>query len=138
MIHIAEGVLLDEKDIKERFVRAAGGGGRHVPRHATAVELSLDLGKLVMPDVVAERLMALAKTHITNDGTLIVVARADRSQHENRKAAHAQLLKLLSRAAAVPKARLPTRPTGVVREKRKEEKQFERGVKRARRGGDDR
>jgi ribosome-associated protein len=136
MIHITEDIVLNENDIKERFVRAGGPNGKHVPRHASAVELSLDLGKLALSDAMAQRLMAVARKHITNDGTLIVVARADRSQHVNREAARRHLLKLLGQAAAVTKARRSTRPRQPVRAVRKDEKQLHADVKRARRDAD--
>jgi ribosome-associated protein len=134
MIHITEGIVLNEKDIRERFVRVERAGGRHVPRHATAVELSIDLGKLVLPDDVAMRLMALAAARINSDGRLVLVARADRSQLKNREAARKQLMKLLVRAAAVPRDRRATRPRTAVRKARKEEKQIRGAIKQARRG----
>jgi ribosome-associated protein len=133
MIHIAEGVTLNDQDIVERFVRAEGPGRRNVQHDATAVELRVDLGRLNLPLEVVDRLIALPGHHVTNDGILVVVARGDESQARNREIAREQLLLLLSRAAAVPAARRKTRPRRSVRNARRTAKQQHRALKRARR-----
>lgn len=108
MIHITETVVLDEREISERFVRSAGSGGQNRNKNASAVELRLDIPRSSLPKDVKERLIAKSGRHVTADGVLIVVGRADRSQARNRSAAHARLLALLEGAAKAPATRKPT------------------------------
>jgi ribosome-associated protein len=68
MIHITDTIVLDDREIKERFVRATGPGGQNVQKEATAVELRVDLGRSLLPPDVKERLIALAGRHVTTDG----------------------------------------------------------------------
>ena len=137
MIHITDTVAFDEGEIGERFVRAIGPGGINGDRDATAVELRLDIPKSSLPHEVKERLMALGGRHVTSAGVLVVVARADRSQVQNRSAAHARLLALLERAAKPPASRRPTTLTAATRRKRLSAKQRQSAVKRSRSRRDD-
>lgn len=132
MIHVTDAVAFDEREIGERFVRAIGPGGLNGDRDATAVELRLDIPKSSLPREVKDRLIALGGRHVTSAGILVVVARADRSQVQNRSAAHARLLALLERAAKPPASRRPTALTAATRRKRLLAKQRQSAVKRSR------
>lgn len=132
MIHVSEDIVLNEKDITEKFSRAFGPGRKKNPRRMTAVQASIDLGKIQISDRAAERLMAMAGRHITKDGALVVEARTGGSQAQNREAAHARLLKLLERAGHEPGFRKVTRPRRAVRDARRVEKEHHSDVKRAR------
>ena len=79
----------------ENALFGIGPGGLNGDRDATAVELCLDIPKSSLPQEVKARLIALGGRHVTSAGILVVVARADRSQVQNRSAAHARLLALL-------------------------------------------
>ena len=133
MIHITDDVVLRDEDIQERFVRATGAGGKNRVHDATAVELRVDLAKLALPDDVIARLVDSAGKHVTKDGVLVVVARADESQARNREAARGQLLALLSGAAEGTSPRRATRPRRGVRKARRQAKQQHRALKRGRR-----
>ena len=108
MIHITDTISLQDHEIEQRFVRAAGAGGQNAVRDATAVELRFDIGRSSLPLDVQTRLGQLAGRRVTKDGVLIVVSRASSSQQVNRKSAWARMMALLGRAAEEPKVRHTT------------------------------
>jgi ribosome-associated protein len=137
VIHITDTTTFDDHEITERFVRATGPGSQNVRKEATAVELRFDIGKSSLPSDVKERLIAIAGRHVTTDGVLVVVGRADRSQERNRNAARGRLLTLLRRASTPPTERKPTRISAATRRERLVSKERKSDVKRARSGKDD-
>jgi ribosome-associated protein len=137
VIHINDLTVFDEGEIAERFVRSAGPGHKNIDRDATAVELRLNIPRSSLPQDVKERLIALAGKHVTADGVLLVVSRADASQARNRETARARLLTLLKRASVAPKPRKPTTIGAAIRHERLVAKQHRSAVKRARSGGED-
>ena len=99
-IKIADGIVLDDRDVKERFVRAMGTDGQNANRAATAVELRLDINASSLPDEIKQRLVATGGRHVTRDGVLIVVSRKYRTQVRNRDAARKMLGDVVRSAAA--------------------------------------
>ncbi len=86
-------------------------GGQNVNKVATAVQLRFDVRRSpTLPPAVRERLERLGGSRVTQDGVLIITARAHRSQERNRQAAREALLTLIRRAVAVPRARRATVP----------------------------
>jgi ribosome-associated protein len=134
MIQVTDTIALNDRDVKERFVRAAGPGGQNANQEATAVELRVDIRKLSVPADLKARLTALGGRHVTTEGVLVVVSRAYRSQVQNRDAAHTRLVALLKRAAGVPKKRRATKPAPSARDERRAAKQRQSAIKRARSG----
>lgn len=134
MIQVTDTIALNDRDVKERFVRAAGPGGQNANQEATAVELRVDIRKLSVPADLKARLTALGGRHVTTEGVLVVVSRAYRSQVQNRDAAHTRLVALLNRAARVPKKRRATKPAPSARDERRAAKQRQSAIKRARSG----
>ena len=134
MMQVTDTIVLDEREVKERFVRATGPAGRNPNKEATAVELRVDVGRSSLPPDVKERLTALVGRHITAEGVLVVVSRFHRSQTMNRDAARLRLLALLRRAAKPPARRKATKPTRKAREQRLVSKERHSEAKRARSG----
>ena len=125
-------ISLDALPISERFVRASGPGGQNVNKVATAVELRLDVPSAPLPEYIKARLVALAGSRMTTDGTLVIDSREYRTQVQNREAARARLKALLDEAAVRPKVRRKTRPTKAAKARRTMEKVQRSEIKRRR------
>ncbi|HYT76697.1 MAG TPA: alternative ribosome rescue aminoacyl-tRNA hydrolase ArfB [Vicinamibacterales bacterium] len=98
-MRITNDLVVDDHEIKERFVRSMGADGQNPRRKATAVELRFDIGRSSLPADVRARLIGLGGRHVTADDVLVVVSRRYRSQVRNREAARKQLLQLLREAS---------------------------------------
>jgi ribosome-associated protein len=133
MIRITDSIAIDEGEIAESFVRAAGPGGQNVNKLATAVQLRFDVRRSPsLPPEVRQRLERLAGRRLTTEGVLVITAQRHRTQERNREDARARLVELIRRAAVPPVPRRPTKPTGASRERRLETKQRRSKIKRLR------
>ena len=135
LIRVTETLVLDDRELEERFVRASGPGGQNVNKVATAVELRFNVRASSLPAEVKERLIALAGSRMTADGVLLIDSREHRTQGQNRDAARARLVALLQRAATRPKKRRPTKPRAAAREQRLASKKLRGAVKSLRSRG---
>jgi ribosome-associated protein len=140
VIRVTDSIILDDRDIDERFVRSSGPGGQNVNKVSTAVELRFNVATSSLPPDVKDRLMALAGHRMTTDGVLLIDSREHRTQGMNREAARARLVALLQAAAHRPKTRRKTRPGKASKERRLDSKKMRSEVKslrsRGRRGED--
>jgi ribosome-associated protein len=133
LVQITERIAIDEREIKEEFVRASGPGGQNVNKVSTAVKLRFNVVKSpTLPDAIKERLIRLAGKRMTEKGVLVIDARRFRTQERNRQDALERLVKLIEAASKIPKPRKKTRPTATSKQRRLDEKHLRGEIKRMR------
>jgi ribosome-associated protein len=115
---VTPSIVIPERDLDERFVRASGPGGQNVNKVSTAVELRFNVAASSLPQDVKARLAALAGKKMSADGVLLIDSREHRTQAQNRAAARARLAALLQQAAVRPRKRRKTKPSKTARERR--------------------
>ena len=135
MIPVTDNIVIDEREIEERFVRASGPGGQNVNKLSTAVQIRFDaMASPSLDDATKARLRRRAGRRMTADGVIVIVAQRFRTQEANRRDARNRLAALIRAAAVAPKPRRPTRPTIAARKQRMEDKR-RRGQLKFLRGG---
>jgi len=125
---------IPDGDLSFTFVRATGPGGQNVNKVSSAAQLRFDLAGTTILDVASKaRLRALAGRRLTSAGEILIMARTERTQEGNRRAALERLNELIGRALTVPKTRRATRPTRGSNERRIAGKAHLQRTKRLRR-----
>jgi len=133
MIEVTKSIRLDEREIKESFVRASGPGGQNVNKVSSAVELRFNARlSPALPEDVRERLMRLAGHRLTQLGEIVIFCQTHRSQERNREEALARLVELIRAAAHRPKSRRPTKPGKAAKERRLKKKKTRASTKKLR------
>ncbi len=134
MIPVTPSLALDERDLDERFIRAAGPGGQNVNKVSTAVELRFRLGGYTgLPDDVRARLEKLAGRRLTQEGEIVIRADSHRTQERNRADALARLVALVEQSTHIPRPRRKTKVPKAERQRRLDHKARRSDVK-AKRG----
>jgi ribosome-associated protein len=111
MIRISDSFAIDERDIKESFMRSSGPGGQNVNKVSTAVELRYDVTIAGFDEDSFKRLVILAGRQLTLDNILVIQAQEFRSQERNRALALEKLVNMFQKALIRPKPRRATKPT---------------------------
>lgn len=128
-IRVTDTLILDDREVEERFVRASGPGGQNVNKVATAVELRFDVRASSLPAWIQSRVIALAGNRMAAGDVLLIDSREYRTQAQNRVAARERLIALLQQAATPPKTRRKTRPKASAALERLESKKRRSAVK---------
>lgn len=132
MLQISDTIVIDDRDLEERFVRASGPGGQNVNKVSTAVELRFNVAGSSLPDEVKQRMIGLAGSKMTAEGILAIDSREYRNQSQNRDAARARLIALIQQALIRPRPRRKTKPTSGARQRRLTTKKIRSDVKQGR------
>lgn len=134
MIEITPTLSIDDAEIQLDFIRSSGPGGQNVNKVASGVQLRFNVdASTTLPEEVKQRLRAIARNRITEDGILIIEAKRFRSQEQNRVDAIARLAALIQQATEAPKPRKKTRPSAAANARRIEDKRQRGAIKRMRR-----
>jgi ribosome-associated protein len=132
---VSEHIAIPDEELEWKFIRSSGPGGQNVNKVASAVQLRFLLPlNSSLPAAVQHRLRRLAGQKLIDDGSILLTARAERSQEQNRRAALERLSELVRAALIEPKIRRKTRPTRASKERRIDAKKRRAGTKRERSG----
>ena len=132
---VSEHIAIPDEELEWKFIRSSGPGGQNVNKVASAVQLRFLLPQNTsLPAAVRSRLQRLAGQRLIDDGTILIAARTERSQEQNRRAALERLADLVRAALIEPKIRRKTRPTRASKERRIDTKKRRAGTKRQRSG----
>jgi ribosome-associated protein len=134
-LDISEHVAIPDGELEWKFIRSSGPGGQNVNKVSSAVQLRFLLHQNTsIPASAKHRLRRMAGQRLVDDGTLLIIARDERSQEQNRRSALERLADLIRAALIEPKIRKKTRPTRASKERRIDSKKRRSSTKRQRGG----
>jgi ribosome-associated protein len=132
-LQITPQVAIPDEEFEWKFIRASGPGGQNVNKVATAVQLRFLLPQNTsLPVAARNRLRRIAGARINDDGTILISARSERSQDQNKRDALERLADLVRTALIEPKIRKKTRPTKASKERRIDTKKRRGSTKQGR------
>ncbi len=136
-LRVTRTVVVPERELRWRFSRSSGPGGRSVNTADSRVELSLDVSATsALGPVQRARALERLRDRLV-DGVLTITASEQRSQLQNREAALERMGEVLAVAVAPPPPRRrPTRPSRGAVERRLADKKRRARTKRLRRADD--
>jgi ribosome-associated protein len=130
---VAGGIEIPDEELEWKFIRSSGPGGQNVNKVASAAQLRFLLPQNTsLPAAARHRLRRLAGQKLIEDGSILITARTERSQDQNRREALGRLAALIAEALIEPKIRKKTRPTRASKERRIDTKKRRSDVKRRR------
>ena len=130
---ITASIELGDDELEWKYIRSSGPGGQNVNKVASAVQLRfrlLESPSLAPP--VKNRLRRLAGQKLNEDGSILIFARGERSQEQNRRDALDRLTAMIETALVEPKVRKKTKPTRASKERRIESKKRRGSTKQTR------
>ena len=134
MLVVTPDVSIPDEELEWKFIRSSGPGGQNVNKVASAVQLRFLLPlNTSLPMTAKNRLRRMAGQKLIDDGSILISARSERSQEQNRRDALERLAELIRAALIEPKVRKKTRPTKASKERRIESKK-RRGTTKQGRG----
>ena len=123
MIHVMDGVLIPENEIRITASRSGGPGGQNVNKVSSKVTLSFDVrGSAVLSEEQKRKIIGRLATRISKEGILQVVSQRTRSQELNRLDALARFSELLRRVLTPQMPRIKTRVSQAAKQRRVDEK----------------
>jgi ribosome-associated protein len=127
-------IAIPDEEFEWKFIRSSGPGGQNVNKVASAVQLRFLLPiNSSLPVAARNRLRRMAGQKLIDDGSILISARSERSQEQNRRDALTRLADLVRAALVEPKIRKKTRPTRASKERRIDSKK-RRGTTKQGRG----
>jgi ribosome-associated protein len=134
MLIVTPEISIPDEEFEWKFIRSSGPGGQNVNKVASAVQLRFLLPlNTSLPVAARNRLRRMAGQKLIDDGSILISARSERSQEQNRRDALERLAELIRAALIEPKIRKKTRPTKASKERRIESKK-RRGTTKQGRG----
>ncbi len=114
--------LLNE--LKFKAIKSSGaGGGQHVNKVSSKIELSFDVvNSEVLTEEQKQLLLKNLSSRLTKNNILIIFCDESRSQHKNKEIAIGRFSKIIDKGLVVPKKRKPTKPTKTSVKKRLDNK----------------
>jgi ribosome-associated protein len=133
VLAISDDLAIPLEEITIEAVRSQGAGGQNVNKVSTAIQLRFDIRASSLPEVYKERLLRRADRRISDEGVLVLKVQQHRTQEQNREEALRKLQQMILAVTVERKARRPTRPTYMSRQRRLESKSKRGEIKQLRR-----
>ncbi len=128
---IKNGIVIPASELKITTSRASGPGGQHVNKTETRITVRWNVKETdALNEKQKERVLQNLKTHLTDNGDLIIHNSTSRSQQQNKELALKNLAQKVKKALYIPKKRIPTRISKAKKESRLREKKHQSTLKK--------